>query len=113
MDMEHYRNMVNLGKQVSDVLYMIKSPSLNGHGNRVTNVGSPIDVSDAATKGYVDTLIHGFENGIYHFSEKSPMIYSGTSYSLSGADLDFGEMFDIFNGVDVFRLYSITLWTHG
>lgn len=42
---------------LSDTVYVVSSDTLNACGERFTNLGSPIESSDAATKAYVDATI--------------------------------------------------------
>lgn len=114
-DLSSYNNILSNNKQNPDSIYIVNTCNLDGFNNRIVNVASPQEKTDVATKGYVDTLIHGFENGIYHYSSLTP---NTTYYKyqtpniLSGADIYFPNNVDIFNGLQQFRLFNITLWTN-
>ena len=57
-----YSKLVVEGKCESNVLYVVSSDSINAYGYQLKNLAAPTDLSDAATKEYVDTQlssIHG------------------------------------------------------
>lgn len=53
---EYYENVVK-GNVASNELYVLSSDFNNMYGQRVSNVGEPVEDEDAATKKYVDDKI--------------------------------------------------------
>lgn len=50
---EYYKKLVD--KQLdSSTLYVLSSDNVNAYGQAITNVGTPVEDDDAATKAYVD-----------------------------------------------------------
>ena len=57
-----YSKLVVEGKCESNVLYVISSDNINAYGYQLKNLAAPTDLSDAATKEYVDiqlSSMHG------------------------------------------------------
>ena len=52
--------------QISNALYLIESNYLDGYDQRVINVASPINESDAANKKYVDDMIKVVSQSTYY-----------------------------------------------
>ena len=53
---KEYAEMLTAGTLLSNELYVVSSDNQNMYGQQIKNVASPTDLSDAATKGYVDDL---------------------------------------------------------
>lgn len=51
-----YHQLVVNNQVDSNTLYIVSSDNLNAYGEKITNVATPTDATDAATKGYVDSL---------------------------------------------------------
>lgn len=51
---DDYENLVKGGNVLSNAIYIVSSDVQDMYGERVVNVGYPIDDDDAATKSYVD-----------------------------------------------------------
>ena len=110
-DLSSYNNILSNNRQNPDSIYIVNTRNLDGFNNRIVNVASPQEKTDVVTKGYVDTLIHGFENGLYHYSSLTPNTSKQSSFTLSGADIDLSNTVDILNRLTQFRLFNITLWS--
>ena len=54
-----YSRLVVEGKCESNVIYVVSSDSINAYGQQLKNLAAPTDLSDAATKEYVDTQLSG------------------------------------------------------
>lgn len=93
-----------------NMMYLVKSNGLNGFGKRIKNVAAPVDLTDIATKGYLDKLLTDFESEMYHYSSKTP--YDDQTADVGSFDVNFGKLLDFYNNTDKFKIYSITLWTH-
>ena len=52
-DEDYYQLVVN-DSTVSNTVYVMSSENTNMFGERIVNVGAPVELSDAATKQYVD-----------------------------------------------------------
>ena len=52
-DEDYYQLVVN-DSAVSNTVYVMSSENTNMFGERIVNVGAPVELSDAATKQYVD-----------------------------------------------------------
>lgn len=52
-----YRDLVKAGTALSNVLYITSSDVEDMYGERIVNVGTPVDANDAVTKAYVDEKI--------------------------------------------------------
>ena len=55
-DEDYYQLVVN-DSTVSNTVYVMSSENTNMFGERIVNVGEPVELSDAATKQYVDNAI--------------------------------------------------------
>ena len=54
---EDFYEKVITSSLLSNELYIVSSECINAYGQQVKNVGQPVDLSDAATKEYVDARI--------------------------------------------------------
>lgn len=52
---DDYHELVVNGKALSNVLYVVENDAVNAYGRQIKNVADPTDLSDVATKGYVDS----------------------------------------------------------
>ena len=52
-----YFKLVAEGKCQNDVIYVVSSSNINAYGQQIKNLASPTDLSDAATKEYVDKMV--------------------------------------------------------
>lgn len=57
IDSEAFHQKVVEGSLCANELYIVSSDNVNCYGERVINVGAPVDLSDAANKEYVDSQI--------------------------------------------------------
>lgn len=69
------------GEIISDALYIVESDTEDVYGQRVTNVGWPTDLSDAATKLYVDSAVSAAR--VDHIEDSVNSISANLSYSAS------------------------------
>ena len=49
-----YQDLVDSDATLSNALYIVESDFVNAYGQQIKNLANPTDLSDAATKGYVD-----------------------------------------------------------
>ena len=49
-----YQDLVDSDATLSNALYVVESDFVNAYGQQIKNLANPNDLSDAATKGYVD-----------------------------------------------------------
>ena len=54
---EEYENLVYDGGILSNAIYIIDQEYLDQYGQQIKNLGAPTDLSDAATKQYVESQI--------------------------------------------------------
>lgn len=92
-----------------DKLHLLKSNTLNAFNKPIKNVATPVDATDAATKGYVDDKLSTFESEMYSFTSKTP--YYDQAIACKG-DVNFGKMVDFYMPVEKIKLYQLTLWSH-
>ena len=57
LNINEYATLLSNEHALSNVIYVIEDNHINAYGQRIKNVALPIDLSDAATKGYVDDSI--------------------------------------------------------
>jgi len=78
---EDYEQLVSGGNAVSNVLYIVEGEDEDMYGQRVKNVGWPTDLSDAATKLYVDSAVSAAR--VDHIEDSVNSISANLSYSAS------------------------------
>ena len=83
---EDYEQLVAGGDAVSNILYIVEGEDEDMYGQRVINVGWPTDLSDAATKLYVDSAVSAAEISI------------DTALSVQGAAADSKTVGDALRG---------------
>ena len=71
---EDYYNLVSTDSTISNVLYIVSSDHVNVYGQQIKNVAQPTDLSDAATKGYIDSSISNSLSNFYKKSETSSAV---------------------------------------
>lgn len=54
---DEYAQMLDDGTCVSNAIYIVEAPNIDAFKQRITNVAPPTDLSDAATKEYVDNAL--------------------------------------------------------
>lgn len=64
---------------IYNILENLKIASLSVGGNTITNVGTPTNSTDAATKGYVDTAVSGIQNAGIVFASGNQILFRGAS----------------------------------
>ena len=52
-----YEQLVYDDETLSNALYVVEDDYVDAYGEQIKNVAYPTDLSDAATKGYVDTAL--------------------------------------------------------
>ena len=52
-----YQSLVSSKATLSNALYIVESDFVNAYGQQIKNLANPTDLSDAATKGYVDDIL--------------------------------------------------------
>ena len=57
-----YQDLVESNATLSNALYVVESDFINAYGQQIKNLANPNDLSDAATKGYVDDAINDKSN---------------------------------------------------
>ena len=66
--------MLTGDKVLSDAIYVVEDDHVDAYGQQIKNVAYPTDLSDAATKGYVDDAISNSLGDYYLKSETSSAI---------------------------------------
>ena len=54
---DEYAQMLDGGTCLSNAIYIVEAPNIDAFKQRITNVAPPVDLSDAATKEYVDNAL--------------------------------------------------------
>ena len=57
LSIDEYAVLLSTGNALSNALYVIEDNHIDAYGQQIKNVALPTDLSDAATKGYVDDSI--------------------------------------------------------
>ena len=79
-----YAELLKNGGITSTDLYVVSSEYVTGYDKRIIDVGEPQDSSDAATKGYVDTISSDISSAISHnFTVKIEKQLSTLQYNSS------------------------------
>lgn len=60
---DEYAQMLEDGTCLSNAIYIVEAPNIDAFKQRITNVAPPTDLSDAATKEYVDNAVGGGGSG--------------------------------------------------
>lgn len=60
---DEYAQMLSDGTCLSNAIYIVEAPNIDAFKQRITNVASPTDLSDAATKEYVDNAVGSSGSG--------------------------------------------------
>ena len=58
---EEYNQLVADDATLSNTVYVISSDYIEAYGQQVKNLADPTELSDAATKGYVDNAVQGVQ----------------------------------------------------
>ena len=54
---DEYAQMLDNGTCLSNAIYIVETPNIDAFKRQIKNVALPTDLSDAATKGYVDNAV--------------------------------------------------------
>ena len=57
LNASEYSNLLTGNSLLSNALYIVQDDHINAYGQQIKNIASPTDLSDAATKEYVDNAI--------------------------------------------------------
>lgn len=60
---DEYAQMLDSGTCLSNAIYIVEAPNIDAFKQRITNVAPPTDLSDAATKEYVDNAVGSSGSG--------------------------------------------------
>lgn len=63
LSVDEYAQMLEDGTCLSNAIYIVEAPNIDAFKQRITNVASPTDLSDAATKEYVDNAVGSSGSG--------------------------------------------------
>lgn len=66
---EDYYNLVSSDSALSNVLYVVSSDYINAYGQRIENLAEPELSTDAATKGYVDSISSSLNSQIQQLGD--------------------------------------------
>ena len=58
---DDYAFLVATSATVSNCLYIVEDEFINACGQQIKNLSAPTEISDAATKGYVDSAVQGVQ----------------------------------------------------
>ena len=83
-----YASLLTSDSIVSNCIYIVDDEFTNAYGRQIKNVASPVDLSDAATKGYVDSALSNVDLSEYYkkteTSSSSQISNEFKKYQLSG-----------------------------
>ena len=74
-----YQDLVDSDATLSNALYVVESDFINAYGQQIKNLSAPSDLSDAATKGYVDERFNAISSNSIISSVFNSISISGVS----------------------------------
>lgn len=88
---------------------------LNMGGNRITNVAAPVNATDAATKGYVDGAMNGFDGRIAAVEKQTQRNTDGVAIAIAmggialppNKDVGIGANIGFFDGSQAFATQGV------
>ena len=79
LNADEYANLLIGGQLLSNALYVVEDDYIDAYGQQLKNLASPTDLSDAATKEYVDSAVSNSLNDYYKKSETSNAVEISTA----------------------------------
>ena len=61
LDAQEYSNLLVSNALLSNALYIVQDDYIDAYGQQIKNIALPMDLSDAATKGYVDNVVSSIQ----------------------------------------------------
>ena len=55
---DEYVSLLTSNALLSNVLYIVQDNYMDAYGQQIKNIATPTDLSDAATKEYVDNIVN-------------------------------------------------------
>ena len=94
LNANEYATLLTSGQLLSNSLYIVDDDHIDAYGQQIKNIALPIDLSDAATKGYVDDSISNSLSDFYHKSETSSANEISVALSAKAELSDINETID-------------------
>lgn len=92
IDSEAFHQKVVEGSLCANELYIVSSDNFNCYGERMMNVGAPVDLSDAANKEYVDSQISSSTAVVVEKVESQVEEVSAYAHNLSASQLNWDDV---------------------